>query len=454
MPPRARVAALVVAVLALAASSAAGPPGQWTRLPGTVINFAEPGLARTSDGALHVLYTRRNGSREDLIHVSVAPNGRVGGESVALGGWSAMSHPDLLRMPDGTLRAFFGGIRSTSSGETNNAMNTATAPASGSPWTLKPGKAAQATYAYATGVAGAGLARDGTPISTWSGSPGLGFHYGIDPAQTDGTIPQTGCCLYTPDVAVDSANGQGWVGFYSNENAGPGLYVNPIGPTGAQGGRRLAPGSVVGTSSIYPGNRTSLTGRIGAPGVYLFYGQGYPTFSTLALWKVDTERPHLVIRAARNEHANVAAAPEGRLWLMWEVNGTIFAARTNRAATRVGGVNVLRAPGSRTVYRLNGEGSAGPLDLLVNDGSAFWHQQVQPKLQLAATSRKAGRGRVVTFRVVDAGDPVAGAAVKAGGRTLRTSANGTATLKQARAARLRTTASKAGYATSAPLVVR
>jgi hypothetical protein len=36
--------------------------------------------------------------------------------------------------------------------------------------------------------------------------------------------------------------------------------------------------------------------------------------------------------------------------------------------------------------------------------------------------------------------------VKAGGRTLRTSAKGTATLKQARTARLKATASKAGYA--------
>ena len=63
MRPRWCVAASIVALLALAASSAAGPPGQWTRLPGTVINFAEPGLARTPDGVLHVLYTRRNGSR-------------------------------------------------------------------------------------------------------------------------------------------------------------------------------------------------------------------------------------------------------------------------------------------------------------------------------------------------------------------------------------------------------
>ena len=458
MRPRRWVAASIVSLLVLAASSAAGPPGQWTRLPGTVINFAEPGLARTSDGVLHVVYVRNDGARRDLVHVGVSPAGRVGADTVALDNWSSMSHPDLLRMPDNTLRAFFGGIRSTSSGETNNAMNTATAPASGSPWTLKPGRAAQALYAYATSVTGAGLARDGTPISTWSGTPGLGYHYGVDPAQPDRTIPQSGCCLYGPEIAVDSATGQAWSGFHSLERGSPGLFVNAIGPSGPQGGRKLAAGSVEGSSAKAPGNRTSLTGRIGAPGVYLFFGQGYPTYATLALWKVDTARPHLVIRAARNEHANIAAAPEGRLWLMWEREGTIYAARTNRAATRVGALNALKPPGNGTIFRLNGEGSAGPLDLIANVSAGgqqgLWHQQVLPKLQLVASSRKAGKGRVVTFRVLDAGDPVGGATVKAGGRTLRTSANGTATLKQARAARLRATASKAGYAPAAPIVVR
>lgn len=447
-----------VAVLALAASASGGPRGQWTHLPGTVINFAEPGLARTSDGVLHVIYVRHDGARRDLVHVGVSPAGAVGSDMVALSGWSAMAHPDLLRMPDNTLRAFFGGIRGTSPSDPNNAMNTATAPASGATWTLQPGRAAQAPYAYITGVTGAGLARDGTPISTWSGTPGLGYHYGVDPGQPDRFIPQTGCCLYTPDIAVDSESGQAWVGFHSNESAGPGLYVNAIGPGGPEGGRRLAPGSVTGTSSIYPGNRTSLTGRVGAGGVYLFYGQGYPTFGTLALWKVDADRPHLVIKAERNEHANVAAAPEGRLWLMWEREGTIYATRTNRAATRIGAVNALKPPSGGTVFRLNGEGSAGPLDLIANLSAGgqqgLWHQQVWPKLQLTASSRKAGKGRVVTFRVLDAGDPVSGAAVKAGGRTLRTSAKGTATLRQPRPARLRATASKAGYAPASAITVR
>jgi hypothetical protein len=441
-----RAAVIAVVVLVVATTAQAGPRGQWTRLPGTVLNFAEPGLARTQDGVLHVVYVRKNGTKEDLIHVEVSPSGKVGADAVALGGWSAMSHPDLLRMPDGSLRAFFGGIRSTSAGETNNAMNTATAPVSGASWTLKPGKAAQATHAYATGVAGAGLAKDGTPISTWSGTPGLGFHYGVNPGDPDGKIPQSGCCLYTPDVAVDSAGGQAWVGFHSNENASPGLFVNAIGPSGPQGGRKLAPGSVSGKSSIYPGNRTSITGRIGAPGVYLFFGQGYPTFKTLALWKVDTARPHIVLKVDNNKHANVAPAPDGRLWLMWEQNGTIYAARTNKAATKVGAVNALKPPGSRTVYRLNGEGSAGPLDLIANDGQGLWHQQVWPKLSLTSSVRAAAGNRVIVFRVLDAGDPVAGAAVKAGGKTLKTAGNGTATLRNAPAGRIKATASKAGYA--------
>jgi hypothetical protein len=457
MRVRLLAAATLAVALVLAATAAAGPRGQWTRLPGTVINFAEPGLARTTDGVLHVVYVRRNGTRSDLVHVSVSPAGKVGADSVALGGWAAMSHPDLLRMPDNTLRVFLGGIRSTAAGDDNDAMNTATAPSSGSPWTLKPGRAAQALYAYATSVTGAGLAKDGTPISAWSGTPGLGFHYGIDPKDPDGKIPQTGCCLYEPDIAVDSASGQAWAGFYSNENAGPGVYVNAIGPSGSQGGRRLAPGSVTGNDSIHPGNRSAITGRIGAAGVYLVFGQGYPTFKTLALWKVDAARPHLVLKADRNEHANVAMAPEGRLWLMWEQSGTIVATRTNNAATKVGPLTRLKPPGGGTIFRLNGEGSAGPLDLIANvqagGEQGLWHQQVWPRLQLTATTRKSGKGRTITFRVLDAGDPVAGATVKASGKSLKTAANGTATLKQARSATVKATGSRAGYV-SASLTVR
>jgi uncharacterized GH25 family protein len=60
---------------------------------------------------------------------------------------------------------------------------------------------------------------------------------------------------------------------------------------------------------------------------------------------------------------------------------------------------------------------------------------------------------VITFRVLDAGDTVSGATVKAGGRTLKTAGNGTANLRQKAAAALKATASKPGYV-SASLRVR
>jgi hypothetical protein len=364
-----------------------------------------------------------------------------------------MGHPDVLRMPGGTLRAFFGGIRSTAPGETNDALNTATAPASGDKWTLQPGKAAQATYAYATTYAGAGLAEDGTPISTWAATPGLGYHYGTNPADPDRVIPQGGCCLYNPDIAVDAATGQAWVGFTSNETATPGVFANAIGPSGPQQGRKLAPGSTQGKNFVQAIGRTPITGRIGAAGVFLAYGEGYPTLKTIAVWRVDSAKPQLVLKANGAKHVAVAAAPEGRLWVIWDQSGKIYATRTNRTVTRVGPVSVLKPAGSHSVYELDGEGSAGPLELFANDGHGLWHQQVRPRLQLVASAKTSGAGRTITFRVLDAGDPVVGATVRAGGMTLTTTANGTAILKQTSAAPVNAIASKAGYV-SAPTRVR
>jgi hypothetical protein len=451
------VSAVAIAIVAVAAATSAdaGPQGSWTRLPGTVVNFAEPGLARTSDGVLQVLYTRKAGTKEELVHAAVSPAGAVGDAKVALGGWSSMSHPDVLRMPDGSLRAFFGGIRTTNPSETNNALNTATAPASGAQWTLQPGKAAQATYAYATSYAGAALAKDGTPISAWAGTPGLGFHYGVSPGDPDRLIPQSGCCLHNPDIGVDAASGQAWIGFSSNESASPGLFAHQIGPGGPQGGRQLAPGSTVGKSFNQQLSRAQITGRLGAAGVFLAYGQGYPTYKTVALWRAGSAKPQLVIKANETRRVALANAPEGRIWLLWELNGAIYATRTNHAATRVGPVTRLKPPGSGTVYELDGEGSAGPLDLFANDGQGLWQQQVRPRLQITASTKPQGKQRLITFHVLDAGDPVAGAKVRTDAKTLVTNARGTANLLfgQRGQRRIKVVASKAGYV-SASITIR
>ena len=225
--------------------------------------------------------------------------------------------------------------------------------------------------------------------------------------------------------------------------------MNAIGPGGPEGGRKLAPGSLTGKSFLQPIGRTPISGRIGAAGVFLAYGQGYPTLKTVAVWRVDTATPQLVLKAPGAKHVGVAAAPEGRLWVMWDVNGKIYATRTNHAATRVGPPSMVKPPGSGSVYELDGEGSAGPLDLVANDGKSLWHQQVWPKLQVSG--RRAGK--TIVFTVADAGDPVVAAKVKAGGKTLTTAANGRATLANAPPGKVKASASKAGY-TAASTTVR
>ena len=65
-----------------------------------------------------------------------------------------------------------------------------------------------------------------------------------------------------------------------------------------------------------------------------------------------------------------------------------------------------------------------------------------PKLSL--TGARAGKN--IVFRVTDAGDPVAGASVRAAGKSLKTNASGRATMTQAPSGRVNATASKAAYA--------
>ena len=70
----------VAALTALAAApAAAGPPGKWTRVTGVggipASNTDEIGLERTSNGVLHVAWTRETASgNNQLLHSSLSAN--------------------------------------------------------------------------------------------------------------------------------------------------------------------------------------------------------------------------------------------------------------------------------------------------------------------------------------------------------------------------------------------
>ena len=98
-----------------------------------------------------------------------------------------------------------------------------------------------------------------------------------------------------------------------------------------------------GTQAVRPGQRTALTGRIGAGGVYLAYGAGYPAFGTVQLLRIGRP-PVAVARSTEVDHVGIAPGPGGRLWLFWSTGEGYAATRSNRAATRFESVTRVAAP--------------------------------------------------------------------------------------------------------------
>lgn len=448
------LATLSLALLAaglLVSAAAAGPSGTWTRVTDpTGVNTDQVALARTGDGVLHLAWLRAKTSPDALVHTAISPAGRVVGSSTDIvAGWSALTNAALVVGADGGLRALFSGIRSTDTTDPYSVgdVYTATADASGSSWTLADGPVSAHSSAYASDQIGATTQAGGDPVFVWSNTFGLFGHVGLDPTTANLDIP-TGCCAYSAAVARDASSGAIVLAYYSNATGAYGVHADTLLPGGSQ---HTLPGSAndSGTAAVSPTQRVSISGRLGAGGVYVAYGAGYPTWTQLMLWNHAAGTATRVATGSIR-YPTVTVGPQGRLWLLWEDGSRLKAVRTNRAATRFGPIVSFSPPaGTDTVWKLTGDGALGPLDVLASvstpNSLAAWHTQVLPPLSITASG-------AATFRVVDAGDPVAGAKIKVAGRTLTTNAAGRASVKLPRGSFV-ARATKAGY-TAATVRVR
>ncbi len=442
----------LLALAACAALLAAGPahagkPGSWSRVSATnVFNFAEPGLARTGDGVLHVVWHHpKNAMAQELVHTSISPSGSVGPSTVIQTGWNALNpQPALVRTPTGGLALFFSGLHSTNSGDPLNSGHLlgSFADAAGRSWS--------APQFASTGSANAGItaavAKDGSFV-TATGDPGNFFNFGLGGA---GIKYQSGCCVYDPGIGVDAASGAVVLGWFSNLANHQGLYTQVITSAGPVGSPALAPGSATANraNALQPLQRTPVTGRLGADGVFLAYGAGYPSFTRVNLLRVGG-KPITVAKGADMRDVSVVAALQGRLWVMWDRAGKYYAARSNPSATRFGpAIKIKPPPKTVSTFGLWGDGSLGGLDLLASVGTlnsvAIWHTQVLPGLSARKSVRKLNsKARRVTVTVTDAGDPVAGASVRVGKKRLKTNSKGETTFVVRGHPRVKVT--KAGY---------
>lgn len=453
-------AVLAAAALLWAGPALAGPPGKWTRVTGIegveAVNTDEIGLARTADGVLHVAWTRKVDALSDtLLHSAITANGKAvtGPDTIFYSPNTGMNNSvDLVPGPGGGLRVLFSGLFPAKA--IDGVLSTAVAPEAGTTWTppTPVSNIASPSAVYVAAGIGSSVSPAGAVVSAWgdSGPSDGGYHVGLSPLDSDIHFSPAADEV-DPNVAFDLADGMGFVAWNDLPEVGlDSVKVLPL--TG--GATMTAPKS----GATWIGQRVSIAGRIGG-GVYLAYGSGSNPYSARpAWWRVGAASASVVSGQTDARHTGLAAGPGGRLWLFWDRDRKIYAARTNPAATKLGQIVSIKTPGGTgAIYRLNAEGSLGPLDILAlaeaKGGLGYFHQRVLPGLTFIAKPNAVRRGRKVTFSVTDAGKRLKGAKIvlKVGGKKLakKTNGKGKAKIKVpagAKPGRYWASAKKSGYA--------
>jgi hypothetical protein len=282
-----RPALIALVALLVPAPAYAGPPGTWTRLHGGNAPDAEPGLARTADGRLHVVWQQVESARASLVHQDIAADGTaVGSPDAVVSGWQAINPHVDLAASGAKVQAVWAGA---SNGGPSGPL--ATSSASGGAWSVPTPATTALTGASASGI-GAAAAKDGTlVVAQGDAAPGTNEFRAGSGAET--AFETAGCCAADPDVAVDAATGKTFIAWYSSAPGRRGLWTQEISASGLVGTRARVTGSgnADGSAAVAPGQRTPITARAGAGGVFVAYGAGYPAFATVNLLRSGRTPP-------------------------------------------------------------------------------------------------------------------------------------------------------------------
>jgi hypothetical protein len=430
------VAAAIALALALAPAASAAGWKQVTASDGA--NTDQVSLLRTGDGTLHVAWRSEDaGGGQSLWHTAIGRDGRIAATSMVVAGWADIQNPAMVSAPGG-IRMFWGGIRTTNPNETNTAMSAALSPDGGTTWALQEGNVVQDNaQAYASPTAAATLP-DGTPLQTWYGTNGTWVHSGLTPNTPNFDLQAPlGSYGYLPGIAVDS--GRPVVAWYSSAKDHLGVYAQDVAADGSPIGGAV---NMPGTSNMEIGQtgRTPVAARAGG-GLFVAYATGYPSLNRIRVWRVGNAASTLLAKADGGASATVAPDANGRLWVVWEddheADPLVFARRSNKAASAWGAVVAASRPkGSISAYSVDASALGdSTLDVFgsfaLNSGKplATFTRRILPGLTVVAKGTpRRGRDAKVEFTVLDAGDPVKGVKVKAGGDSGTSSAKGKVTL--------------------------
>ena len=228
--------------------------------------------------------------------------------------------------------------------------------------------------------------------------------------------------------------------WYSSASGHLGVLAQDVGADGSPVGSAQ---TMPNTSDMQVGmlGRTPLAARRGG-GFYVAYPTGYPASNRVRLWRIGASNAPLIARVAGSGSPAVAiaAAGDGRLWVLWTKgfgDPDVLATRSNTNATRFGAVvNAGHPKDAKQAYKLDASAAGGALDVLGNfnigttSTAVTSYRRILPGLTLGARPRRVRKGEPteVRFTVIDAGAPVKGATVRAGGRSATTGRDGRVTL--------------------------
>lgn len=401
-----------------------GGPGKWTKVStGKVGITFVPSLARTSDGDLHLIYSREVGSGHGTLgHTAIHTDGRVVRQNTVLSAnWAFVDPAPVLVSGAGDLRVVFGGNENNS----NDAMFTSTSDNSGAHWSASPSEVPGLGGAAGSAGTAAATLSDGTPIEAFPLNDTLVWHKGA----SGSTVHSIGGRSVS-DASMVRDGSTVWLAWHADGSTKKtnGTFVKQILPT--VGKTLKAPGSSKGASSPDTG-RVALAARDGG-GVYAAYCVGYPTCNAVKVWKVGSKKTSAVPHSRFATAISLSPSPSGRLWVAWADNiPKVRAVRTGKNGLTMGAVQTAGLPkGANAAYALAIDGTRGRGDIVVNVGNAFWHTQVLAGLTLhaAPSTWNHGRRQKVTFAVTDAHEAVGRAKVKVGSDHCSTNGHGTCSL--------------------------
>ena len=324
----------------------------WSRVTPVGTNIIDDiGLARGTDGVLHVLWKTDASSNPQILDFPVSPTGTVGAPATVARFFLA-SDPDATVTPTGIAALWNGASQET--GGTQGAFE-ATRPLSGGHWAMTAHVPPAQNVVWSSLTVAATTGSDGKPWSAFTGTDSLAVvHFPHGMVQLG---PTNMCCVDMPGLGTDGSTGSTWVTYSSLISKHEGIFARKLLASGQPAGPAThLPGSSVGGLSVQPEQRVATTGRwrlrrvrerVPEPP----HAPGQPAW----LWHNDEGRERRRVRGDRRDRAHRGfRRPAGGRLVLWQGNQ----ARAVRGTFQSGSDEVRRG-GADPAARRNHHGVEG-----------------------------------------------------------------------------------------------